>query len=296
MIKTNISGLRDPFILYENGVYYAYGTDVVFEGDWVNTKYGCFVNKSGKLDGEWVKYEGELYITPQYAEKNFWAPEVHKYKGKFYMFATYFSSKTQHRGCTILKSDSPTGPFVEITNGLATPEDWDAIDGTLFVDEKGDPYMIFVHEWTCTEDKVGSMAFFKLSEDLTHAISEPVEMFRATDAAWCNGKITDGCFMYKTENGELLMLWSNADKDGYAEGVARSKNGTLEGPWSHDEPLLYCKSMSGEYDGGHGMLFKDEEGVMYMTLHSPNHPNENTKENTVIIKVREENNGILAEI
>ena len=29
MIVTNVEGLRDPFILCENGVYYLYGTGVI---------------------------------------------------------------------------------------------------------------------------------------------------------------------------------------------------------------------------------------------------------------------------
>ncbi len=294
-VVTNIRGLRDPFILFHDGVYFAYGTEVI-SGDWENTSWGCYVNEDGSLDGEWKHYDGELYIKPKYATKNLWAPEVHKYKDKFYMFATYYSSETAHRGCTILKADSPLGPFIEITDGHITPKDRDCIDGTLYVDEADQPYMIFVHEWTCTPDGVGRMDVAKLSDDLTHFISEPTELFRADDAPWADGIVTDGCFMHKAENGELLMLWSNFYNKNYCQGIARSKSGDVFGPWEQDENLLFSKDISGEYDGGHGMFFRDTKGDLYLSLHSPNHPNEKTEEQTLIISITEQGGRLIANL
>jgi beta-xylosidase len=209
------------------------------------------------------------------------------------MFATYYWEKTSHRGCTILKSLSPEGPFIEITNGHITPDDWDAIDGTLFIDGEGHPWMVFVHEWTSTADGIGTMAAAQLSEDLTCFVSEPVELFRADSPSWSNHQVTDGCFMYRTKNGTLLMLWSNFDKDGYCVGIARSENGNILGPWTQDDERLFCKQDDGEYDGGHGMIFTDESGQMYFTIHSPNWANETLAERTVFIPIREENNTLV---
>lgn len=208
LIESGIEQLRDPCILYEDGVYYAYGTG------WV-----CYKNTSGSLNGKW---EGPYNVveTPAECDGNQWAPEVHKYNGAFYMFTTYHSSVTNHRGCTILKSDSPMGPFVEITDGHITPKDWDSIDGTFYVDKNGDPWMVFVHEWTSTDDGVGRMACAKMSADLTEFVTEPVEMFRADDPSWATNGVTDGCWMYTTEAGSLLMIWSNWDKyPGYCQTV-----------------------------------------------------------------------------
>ena len=159
MIVSQIPQLRDPCILLEDGVYYAYGTG------WV-----CYKNTSGDLAGEW-KSLGRVVTVPEDATDCYWAPEVHKYNGAFYMFTTYKSSKNGHRGCTVLRADRPEGPFVEISDGHVTPSDWDAIDGTLYVDEEGTPWMIFVHEWTSTPDGIGRMAAAKMSDDLSKFIS-----------------------------------------------------------------------------------------------------------------------------
>jgi len=296
MIFTGIEGLRDPFLVEENGVYYMYGTGI-FNGNWDDTVWACYVNDSGRLDsGEWKLTDHPIYELPKNAAKNRWAPEVHKYEGNFYMFTTYFSTETGRRGCTILKSPSPTGPFVEITNGHITSDKIDAIDGTLYVDKKGQPWMIYVHEWVCKPDKVGTMEAAKLSDDLRHFISEPIELFRADAPSWATKGVTDGCFMYETKDGQLLMLWSNFDKDGYCVGIARSDDGTVEGKWTQDETLLFSKALMGEHDGGHGMVFTDKDGTTYLCLHSPNIPTKELKERTLLIPLREENGTLICEL
>ena len=276
-IVSAIGRLRDPCILEVDGVYYAYGTG------WV-----CFKNTSGRLGGEWEPL-GVVVDIPEDAETNYWAPEVHEYNGSYYMFTTYKSKASGHRGCTVMRSQSPEGPFVEITDGHITPADWDSIDGTFYVDESGQPWMVFVHEWTSTDDGVGRMAAAKLSADLSEFISEPVELFRADDPEWSKSVVTDGCWIYRCTTGELLMLWSTGDEYGYCVGIARSDNGRLDGNWTHDTERLYSKSMTGEYDGGHGMLFTALDGKIYLSIHSPNSSSAGREETPVFIAVKEEN-------
>ena len=277
MIESDIKKLRDPCIVVDNGVYYAYGTG-----------WHCYKNTSGNLEGPWVDLGVVASVANQETDGgSHWAPEVHRYNGYFYMFTTYYNSLTDHRGCIILRSDSPEGPFVEITNGHITPAEWDCIDGTLYIDPDGQPWMVFVHEWTCMPDGVGSFAAAKLSPDLTHFISEPIELFKADEPTWAVSGVTDGCWMYTTKDGELLMLWSNFDADGYVVAVAKSSNGRLDGEWIHESELLYSQYMTGEYDGGHAMIFTDTDGQMYLSFHSPNTAQDDRKEKPVFLAIEE---------
>lgn len=290
MIVSNVQGLRDPFVVLHNGTYYLYGTGVGVENSWDNTAWDCYVNKSGRLDGEWIRNEKTVYVRPENAVKQFWAPEVHKYKGSFYMIASYFSAETNHRGSTVLKSESPTGPFVEISCGHVTPHELDCIDATLYVDGEGQPWLVFVHEWTCTEDGIGRMAAAKLSDDLSRLVSEPIELFRADSPSWTNQRVTDGCFMYETMENELLMLWSNfTDEGNYSVGIAKSDNGSITGKWTHQETLLFTKSEGDKFDGGHGMVFEALDGQLYLCLHSPNSSCNECRERTVFIPICEKN-------
>ena len=261
--KTSEICIRDPFVLVSDGKYYMYGT-----GAASGRGYGCYVS----CDLENWAGPFNVFSAPSDFDgtANFWAPECHYYNGNYYLFATYFSETTQHRGVSVFRSDSPMGPFEEISDGHITDHNEDAIDGTLYVDESGQPWMIYVHEWTCMPDSTGAMDAVKLSDDLSHFIGEPTELFKANDPIWTNSNVTDGPFMYKTKFGRLLMLWSNNCPDGYCVGIAKSLDGKADGKWSQSLTTLYRKNRENTYDGGHGMLFKTLDGRLMMCIHSPN--------------------------
>jgi hypothetical protein len=54
--------------------------------------------------------------------------------------------------------------------------------------------------------------------------------------------------------------------------------------------------MGVKYDGGHGMLFYDTDGQMYLSIHSPNGGGLDRPETPVFIPVREENGTIVWDI
>lgn len=263
--RTEIN-IRDPFVLVHEGKYYLYGT----RGP------ECWGNKATGLDcyvsTDLENFEGpiEVFTPPEgfWADRNFWAPEVHKYKGAFYMFVS-FKAEGVCRGTQILKADSPLGPFKVHSDGPVTPRDWECLDGTFYVEptEGNRPYMIFCHEWVQITD--GTICAVQLSDDLTHAVGEPKLLFHATEAPWIvdirNGNyVTDGPFMYIADDGEITLLWSSFGKGGYTMGLAKSESGTIAGPWKQVEKPLFDK------DGGHGMIFKSLDGKIMGTLHSPN--------------------------
>ncbi len=254
--------IRDPFILPDNGKYYMYGT----RGNeaW-GTGTGLDVYVSDDLEN-WSDPK-EVFTPPAdfWADKNFWAPEVHKYNGEFYMFAA-FKNDDKCRGTQILKSSSPEGPFLVHSEGPVTPDTWECLDGTLYI-ENGEPYMIFCHEWLQVDD--GEMCVVKLSPDLKKAVSEPVILFKASEPVWSDGYmpgkyVTDGPFMYRTQNGRLVMIWSSFHNGKYCEALSYSDNGSVYGKWIHDTRLLF------EKDGGHGMIFRTYDGKLNFVQHMPN--------------------------
>jgi len=185
------------------------------------------------------------------------------------MFAT-FKAPGVCRGTQILMSESPLGPFLPLSDGPLTPSDWECLDGTLFVTPEGDPWMVFCHEWVQVGD--GEICAIPLSKDLSSAIGEPVLLFHASEAPWAQeinskgrkGFVTDGSWMHRLPNGELLILWSSFSEGGYTIGIARSASGNLSGPWTQDTEPLY----SG--DGGHCMTFQHFDGNFWVSLHRPN--------------------------
>ncbi|MDR2101223.1 MAG: glycoside hydrolase family 43 protein [Treponema sp.] len=265
--------IRDPFILREGNRYYLFGsTD---KDIWQGEAQGFDVYVS---DGDLAEFEGPFpaFRPPRdfWSVKNFWAPEVHPYQGFYYMFAT-FKPKEGRRGTAILRGDKPLGPFIPWSTGPVTPPDWECLDGTLYVDENGRPWMVFCHEWVQVGD--GEMNLIPLSADLKTAAGEPTLLFRASEAPWAaplslavsrnrpGCYVTDGPNFYRAENGRLLLLWSSFNEAGsYCIGAAVSETGLVTGPWKQEEKPIF----SG--DGGHGMIFRSPEGKRYLAVHTPN--------------------------
>lgn len=262
-MKANEINIRDPFVLLDDDIYYMYGT----RGSecWEGKSYGLDVYVSKDLEN-WSE-PVEVFTRPEdfWADRDFWAPEVHKYKGSYYMFVS-FKCDGRCRGTQILKAESPMGPFLLHSDGPVTPPDWECLDGTLYV-ENDTPYMVFCHEWVQVKD--GEMCAVELTKDLKAAVGEPVLLFKASEPAWAgvaaDRYVTDGPFLYKTAGGRLIMIWSSLT-DSYCEALSYSENGSLLGKWVHDERLLFAK------DGGHGMFFHDLSGRMKFVCHQPNGP------------------------
>lgn len=269
--------VRDPFVLPYDGKYYLYGTRG--ETAW-RVASGLDVYVSDDLE-IWSDAH-ECFSVPEnfWADKEIWAPEVHFYNGKFYMFVT-FRSEERNRKTQILRSDTPMGPFLPFTDDAITPAGWRCLDGTFYVDKNGDPYIVFCREWQQVVD--GEIHAMKLTKDLTAAAGEPFLLFKASQPDWADKSrdfyVTDGPFIYRTECGRLLMIWSTFTQSGYVQAVAHSDNGEIDGKW-YNEELLF------EKDGGHGMIFEDYNGKKYLILHSPN---ENPYERPVMFGITEEN-------
>ncbi|MDR3115616.1 MAG: glycoside hydrolase family 43 protein [Treponema sp.] len=283
--------IRDPFVVPEGGRYYLFGsTDRdIWKGP--GTGFDGYVSA---FDGSLTDFEGPFpaFRPPEdfWSETNFWAPEVHRYQGGWYMFAT-FKPKKGSRGTAILKSKGGIlGPYAPWSwaapgvSGPVTPGEWDCLDGTFFT-ERGIPYLVFCHEWQQVGD--GEICALPLSGDLRRAAGAPVLLFHASEAPWSHALagrapgsyVTDGPFMYPTQKGGLLMLWSSFDARGkYCIGVARSEDGALTGPWVQEQEPLY------RGDGGHGMLFPSIEGTLYLALHTPN---QTPFERALFVPVRE---------
>ena len=133
--------IRDPFIVADasSGVYYMYRSSSVNAEDGT-VRGGVEVFRSRDLEN----WEGPVRVMTVPADNwitgRVWAPEVHRYKGYYYMFATINSDiewkkqRASHpaytmRGTQIFRSKSPEGPFEAFEEREpATPMDEMALD------------------------------------------------------------------------------------------------------------------------------------------------------------------------
>lgn len=278
--------IRDPFIVpvAATGEYYLY-TSSQREAPAPDGAKGVVVWKSKDLNNwsgptrvfsvpanSWAEVKGSV-----------WAPEVHFCNGRYYLFVTLANNQARFldqpgrpplhtRATQIFAADSPEGPFLPLAKPPITPAEWMALDGTLGI-EDGRPFMVFCHEWHQTID--GTFELVELAPDLSRAVSRPQTLFAASEIPWSRdlksigmgktgGFVSDGCFLFRTKTGTLLMLTSSFGETKYCLGVSRSTTGRLAGPWVHEEKPLYSA------DGGHGMIFRTFDHRLVLTLHSPN--------------------------
>ena len=263
MLKREDIRIRDPFIYTdrENGCYYMYGTTACKEGS-LSTEPTLTVYKTEDLEHF---SEGKVIFSGEeigfWAYRDYLAPEMHKYNGKYYLFVS-FKSEKRHRATQILVCDTPDGRFQPVSKEPITPPDWECLDGTLWV-ENGVPYMVFCHEWVQVVD--GEIWAVPLKEDLSAPAGEPFFLFRASEnpnvsAGKRGQRVTDGPFLFR-EEGKLKMIWSSFYEGRYL--VLEAESDSIHGKWEH-------KGSRYDFDGGHAMLFETLDGTRMISLHSPN--------------------------
>ena len=270
--------VRDPFISVDKNekMYYLH----IHE----NLSVGVYKSKDLK---KWKKV-GKSFVPDAtfWGTKDYWAPDVISYKGKYYLLVT-FSGDTQKRGTGILVSDNVTGPFTPLKNEASTPTNWTCLDATLYVDDEGSVWLLYSHEWIEILD--GQVVAQRLSSDLKEFAGGPIVLFSASEAPWVGpirynesitGNVTDAPFIYKSPvTGKMFMLWSSFDKNGkYSIGLAESSNGKVDGKWTQ-----YPNPLNND-DGGHAMIFEDLDGVLQISYHAPNGDSR-----MIIRKILEEN-------
>ena len=208
----------DPFLMTYGGKYYIYCTT---ENNRKLESANAFDTEKDGNDGFYV-YESEDLIN--WANKGlcldkknvvgnrwFWAPEVSYYNGKFYML---YSAE---ENLAIAVSESPTGPFVKLTDGWLRNR---TIDGHLLFDDDGSIYIYFA-------DLKNNNRIFagKMSADLTEIEYECENVLIEATEPWetLDCRVAEGPFVLK-HNGLYYLSYSvnHTRCEDYAVGYAVS--------------------------------------------------------------------------
>ena len=144
MLRIEDIRIRDPFILTdcENGFYYMYGTTALVDGS-IAAKNTFSVYRSRDLvhfEEPKVVFDGAR--NNYWATRDYWAPEVHAYNGKYYLFGTGYA-EGKCRGTNIFVCDTPDGDFRPLSDHAITPLDWECLDGPFLYREDGKIKMIW---------------------------------------------------------------------------------------------------------------------------------------------------------
>lgn len=308
--KTDGPQMGDPFIYYEDGVFYLYGTtrkkpdgtiteEFVYytSTDMVNWEVGtknngiCF----GLVSGEWQK-------------QRLWAPELHKI-GDYYWF--YYTAAPDGRDESIRSSvavgTSPEGPFTNDIKSII-PEapanmgskpvfdfGYKLIDGTIFQDDDGKLYYYYSKDQVDVGAPYGrcSTVFGIEMENpytvkagakpkqLTEVGYSRVGMTGAYDRKWevydSGKKWNEGSYMVKHDGKYYLTYSANYFGDTtYSVGYATSDSPLGDFFKPEDNQVLGMQNQKGnkwDYFSGTGHhMFLDVEGEDYIIYHRHTDP------------------------
>jgi len=247
--------LADPFIYCEDGTYYLYGTGAAD---------GIAVCTSTDLE-HWSWPEGEpMYLAlskeNSYGEKWFWAPEVYRIGDTYYM---YYSAEEHF---CVATASSPLGPFVQAEK--APMREKKGIDNSLFIDDDGTPYLLFVNFNDGNE-----IWMAELQSDLLH-IKPGTERFiirmsQEWEEVWPS--VNEGPSIVK-HGGIYYLTYSANSYESPMYGVGYATAASMAGPWTKYEGNPVLQSAGGLEGVGHHALFTDLQGNRRIVFHSHNQP------------------------
>ncbi|OQC10870.1 MAG: HTH-type transcriptional activator Btr [Tenericutes bacterium ADurb.Bin087] len=258
---TNVNKIGDPFIIYENGFYYLFGTRV--RGD-------RFVVYKGENLDHFSEGGTVLDKTNSFGNMDFWAPEVYKYNNEFYMFySARGNDDLMH--INVAKAAKIDGPYKDINkeSPLINIKGKSTTDATLFIDEDGHKYLLFVMH--CSTNFVGNQQtseiyIVRLDDTLLKTIGEPKLLltpsepweYNADDLFYRN----EGPALYYHDGYYYLLYTANYFiNPAHAVGLARSEN--VLGPYEKCKHGPVIKKIDGLTSGpGHPSLFLTKESEL----------------------------------
>jgi beta-xylosidase len=290
----------DPFVLFDKGTYYMYGT-----GGGAERGFSAY---SSKDLVNW-KPEGQVYFHNNkngWSDPNsawggaYWAPEVYRVKDKFYLFYSAQwkvnpAKEAENFKIGVAVADKPTGPFVDIAAKPLFDPGYPVIDANVFVDSNGKSYLYYSRvaykHPVASEiaDQARNSGKYKeieeswvygveLKKDFSGVIGKPVLALRPPvklndkQAAWeslsvtsgeVNRRWTEGSVTFKKDGIYYIMYSANHfGGEHYAVGYATSKSPLGPFKKAANNPILHKNTdQGGTVSGtGHNSIIYSPDG------------------------------------
>jgi beta-xylosidase len=298
----------DPYVLYTGGRYYMYGTGGGAEKGFAAYSSTDLVN--------W-KEEGQVYF---HDNKNgwsdpdaswggaYWAPEVYEVKGKFYLFYSAQwklnpANEVENFRIGVAVADTPTGPFIDLTDKPIFDPGYPIIDANVFFDTDGRTYLYYsraaykhpvkseIANWArkrgwYKEIEESWVYGVKLKPDFSGVLGNPVLLLRPPvrlsdkQAGWesrsvtareVNRRWTEGSVTFKKDSTYYIMYSANHfGGQHYAVGYATSASPLGPFKKATNNPVLQKNTAKGgEVTGtGHNSIAYSPDGKeMFCVYH-----------------------------
>jgi beta-xylosidase len=274
--------MGDPFVIQHDGRYYLFGTNASNTGFkfWESADLVHWTPK------DWAYQETD----DSWAKSHYWAPEVKEYRGKFYMTYSAMPKRTDTPRLLIALavSDKPAGPYEDL-HAPWFDFGYSAIDGHIFVDDGGKPYLYFSRNGVQDGYSFGIIYGVALADDLSNPVGEAVKLIEA-DQPWekvryAENRCNEGAFVLKHE-GRYYMTYS-ANHTGFPHyGIGYATADKPLGPWvkSQENPIAATNPDVGVSGPGHSCVTRSPDGKeTFIVYHSHADPQKPSGERVVNI-------------
>lgn len=283
----DMNGIRDCQVFANNGYWYMTGTAYPFwEQQEINglLNPGIPIYRSEDLT-HWtfINYLIERPTPDKWYYHRFWAPEIHRIKGKYYLTFNCSNAEAGYEGQYMgyAVADNVEGPYRIVTEDKPLAR---GNDLTLFEDEDGSACGFW-----CGKNREFGIGYAKIDLENGRLLTEPQTVIRPGEADFSNpdspqykewdSKGIEGPYVIK-RSGKYYLFYSSWTR-GYEVGYAVAE--TIEGPWHKNpgNPFYgaqdpdYCHRNGFEYTQtdtfftqvGHNAVFKGPDGREWLSCH-----------------------------
>ncbi len=246
----------DPYVLVDNGRYFAYAT---------NTK-GANIPVLMTSGGGSGQYFGDAFPSlPSWSTPGFvWAPAVYAVAGQYVLYYTTHVNATGRQCLSRAVAPTPVGPFSDTSSQplVCQADLGGTIDPSLVADPGGQAWLLFKNDGNCCGITT-SLWSQELSPDGLSVVGTPAKLLSA-DQPWEGGLIEAPSMV--TNNGTYYLFYSaNAwDSENYAIGYATCTS--ISGPCTKpaDSPWMTSTALA---KGPGGQEFYAAVGQLFIVYH-----------------------------
>ena len=264
----SISHIGDPFVMYdsERNQYFMYCT---------GGKFRCW---SSDDMVEWTAHGDSYAVTEKsFGTERYWAPEVVKHNGTYYMVysAARMVGEQRRHSIGLAASKTPTGPFTDVYDHPLFAPDYSVIDADLFFDDDGRVYLYYSRD--CSENYVDgkrtSQTYgIELKPDLSDTVGEPVLLAtpvsswerKSGDTTW-----NEGPCVFKKDGVYYLLFTANYYASvHYCVGYATSDSPLGKFSKAKQNPILVGDGIYTSGTGHCNITTSPDGSELYMIYHS----------------------------
>ncbi|HVF29009.1 MAG TPA: family 43 glycosylhydrolase [Pyrinomonadaceae bacterium] len=211
----------------------------------------------------WQAVGAVFQKRPQWAARNFWAPEIQEDRGRFFVY--YTARKRGGPLCVaVATATKPSGPYTD--HGPLVCQDIGSIDAFFIRDENNQPYLIWKEDGNDRQQPTPIWAQ-RLAESGTELIGKRTEILRNT-AEW-EKHVVEGSYIIRRGEWFYHFYSGNAccgRECNYALGIARARK--LLGPWEKNPANPILAANEHWRCPGHGSIVTTPDKRDYLLYHS----------------------------